>query len=36
MQKKKSVQVGKFSTYINTNKNKKNKPSSQTAYFLNN
>lgn len=32
MEKKMSVQTSKFSTYISVNKNKKNKPSSQTAY----
>ena len=32
MQKKKSGQAGKFSTYIGTNKSK-NKPPSQAAYF---
>jgi hypothetical protein len=33
MQKKKSVQTSKFSTYIEVNKSKKNKLPSQVAYF---
>lgn len=32
MEKKIRVQTSKFSTYIGTNKSKKNKLSSQTAY----
>ena len=32
MEKMRATQAGKFSTYNSTNKNKKDKPSSQTVY----